>query len=244
MTSALVRFGAASSALVIPLCLLAPYPVRCFVSLPLSSSPLVRDFPHPSQRSGCLGFPGPRRAHRIKCVINRPQASGSLFSEARRSLFPSRRGFLLHAVTRLHWPRVISTTRGSATLCPLTVQGPPLPARFYGARGNFVLQDRSASRGKTHHLLVSRPASACFGFRSDIGTRSNTPARPPPHTHIAGSLFATYTSSASCFLQTSHLWKCPCLVGCRPSVRPRWTVSFRLVCHARRTSIPPVELVA
>lgn len=98
MTSALVRFGAALWALVIPLCLLAPYPVRCFDALPLSSSPLVRDFPHPSQRSGCLGVPGPRRTHRVKCVINRPQASGSLFDEARRSLFPSRRGFILHTV--------------------------------------------------------------------------------------------------------------------------------------------------
>ncbi len=49
--------------------------------------------------------------------------------------------------------------------------------------------------------------------QSDFGTRSATSARPPPYTHIAGSLFATYTGSASCFLQTSHLWKCPCLVG-------------------------------
>jgi hypothetical protein len=127
--------------------------------------------------------------------------------------FPSRRGFVLHTVTRLHWPRVLSTTRGSATLCSLPVQGSPFPGRFYGARGNFVLQSSSASRGKAHHLLVSRPASACFGLWSDIGTRSAVSARPPPHTHIAGSLFATYTSSASCFLRTSHLWKCPCLVG-------------------------------
>jgi len=128
-------------------------------------------------------------------------------------LFLSRRGFILHTVTRLHRPRVISTTRESATLCPFPVQGSPLPGRFYGARGNFVLQSRSASRGKAHHLLVSRPASACFGLRSDIGTRSAVSARPTPHTHIAGSLFATYTSSASYFLQTPHLWQCPCLVG-------------------------------
>ena len=133
--------------------------------------------------------------------------------EAPQSLFPSRRGFLLYTVTRLHWPRVISTTRGSATLCPLSIQGPPFLKRFYGARGNFVLQDRSASRGKTRHLTVSRPASARFGSRPDIGTRSAMPARPPPRTHLAGSLFATYTGSASCFLQTYHLWQCPYLVG-------------------------------
>ena len=163
MTSALVRFGAALWALVIPLCSLAPPPVRCFDSLPLSSSPLVRDFPHSSQRSACLGVPGPRCSHRSKCVINRPQASGSLFGEAPRSLFPSRRGFILHTVTRLHRPRVISTTRGSATLCSLPVKGSPFPGRFHGARGNFMLQSRSASRGKAHHLLVSPPASARLG---------------------------------------------------------------------------------
>jgi hypothetical protein len=39
----------------------------------------------------------------------------------------------------------------------------------------------------------------------DIRSRSLTTARPPHQHHIAGSLFATYTGSASCFLQTPHL---------------------------------------
>jgi hypothetical protein len=95
---------------------------------------------------------------------------------------------------------------------PFPATGSPLAVRFYGARGNTGLQSRRASRGKTHRLFVSRPTSVRFA-KTDIGTRSATTARPAPHTHIVGSLFATYTSSASCFLQTYHFWKCPCLVG-------------------------------
>ena len=59
------------SALVIPLCLLALYPIFCLGSPPLSSSPLVRDFPLSGRRSGCLGFPKPQSFHRIKCVFDR-----------------------------------------------------------------------------------------------------------------------------------------------------------------------------
>ena len=129
-----------------------------------------------------------------------------------RGIDPGPGGFALHSVTRLHRPPLFSTTRGSATLCPLPGQGSPFPSWLDEALGNFKPQSRSASRGKARHLLVSRPASVRFGS-SNIGTCSITPARPPPHTHIAGSLFATYTSSASCFLQTPHLWRCPCLVG-------------------------------
>jgi len=39
------------------------------------------------------------------------------------------------------------------------------------------------------------------------------PARPPPQRHLAGSLFATYMGSASCFLQTPPFGQCPCLIG-------------------------------
>jgi hypothetical protein len=69
-----------------------------------------------------------------------------------------------------------------------------------------------ASLGKTHHLLISRPASHRFGS-PDIRSCLATTARPPLQRHIAGLLFITYISSASCFLQTSHYWNCPCLVG-------------------------------
>jgi hypothetical protein len=88
---------------------------------------------------------------------------------------------------------------------PFPVWGSPFPGRFYGPIGNLRGHSRRASRGKAHHLLVSRPASVRFGS-SDIGTRLVRSARPPPRSHLAGSLFATYTSSASCFLRTSHFW--------------------------------------
>jgi len=47
----------------------------------------------------------------------------------------------------------------------------------------------------------------------DIRPRLFTPARPSPQRHIAGSLFATYMGSASCFLRTPRFRQCPCLVG-------------------------------
>ena len=90
--------------------------------------------------------------------------------------------------------------------------GVSLSVRFYGIFGNSRYQRRRASLGKTHHLPISRPTSLRFG-PPDIRPRSLTPARPPPRCHIAGSLFATYMGSASCFLQTPPFGRCPCLVG-------------------------------
>jgi hypothetical protein len=85
-------------------------------------------------------------------------------------------------------------------------------SRFAVVAGNRRRQDRRASLGKTHHLPISRPAS-CQVSAPDIRPRLVTSARPPPQHHLAGSLFATYTGSASCFLPTPHCWRCPCLVG-------------------------------
>jgi hypothetical protein len=91
-------------------------------------------------------------------------------------------------------------------LHPARFSGSPYRARFYGASCSFKLQCRRASLGKTHYLPISRPASRRFDS-PDIRSRSSTPARPSPQRHIAGSLFATYTGSASCFLQTAHFWR-------------------------------------
>ena len=103
-------------------------------------------------------------------------------------------------------------------------------------------QSSRASRGKTRALLVSRPASAPFGSgKSDIGARSLTPARPPPGTHLAGSLFATYTSSASCFLQAAITGRALALLAL-PSVRSRWLaylLSARVPCPAHVNTPPP-----
>ena len=111
----------------------------------------------------------------------------------------------------LHRPCVLGTTRESATLCPFSLRG-LLVESVCCRLWQHQQQNRRASLGKTHHLPISRPASCRFGS-PDIRSRLITPARPPPQHHIAGSLFATYTGSASCFLQTPHLWQCPCLVG-------------------------------
>ncbi len=39
------------------------------------------------------------------------------------SYFPGRQGFILHTVTRLHRPWVLSPMRESATLCPSPLRG-------------------------------------------------------------------------------------------------------------------------
>ena len=119
---------------------------------------------------------------------------------------------------------------------PFSATGSPLAVRFYGALGNTGLQSRRASRGKTHRLLVSRPTSVRLAT-TDIGTRSATAARPAPHTHIVGSLFATYTSSTACFLQTSHFWKMPLPCWCCPSVRygGLYTASVSCPAHVSTT---------
>jgi hypothetical protein len=111
----------------------------------------------------------------------------------------------------LHRPCVLGTTRESATLCPFSLRG-LLVESVCCRLWQHQQQNRRASLGKTHHLPISRPAS-CQVSSPDIRSRLITPARPPPQHHIAGSLFATYTGSASCFLQTYHFWICPCLVG-------------------------------
>jgi len=131
---------------------------------------------------------------------------------------PGHRGFILCSVTGLHRPRVFSTTRESATLCTQPRFGFAFAVRFYEISDNSRSQHRRVSLGKTHYLPVYRPTLQWFGS-PDIRSCSATPARPPCHCHIVGSLFATYTGSASCFLRTPHFWKLP--LPCRrcPSVR-------------------------
>jgi hypothetical protein len=80
---------------------------------------------------------------------------------------------------------------------PSAASGSPLRLQFYG----LYRHCSRASPGKTHHLSISRPASLWFGS-PDIRSCPPMQARPPPHCHLAGSLFATYMDSASCFLQT------------------------------------------
>ena len=111
----------------------------------------------------------------------------------------------------LHRPCVLGTTRESATLCPYSLRDLLVDSVFYRL-WQHQRQDRRASLGKTHHLTICRPASCRFSS-PDIRSRLVTSARPPPQHHLADSLFATYTGSASCFLQATHCWTSPCLVG-------------------------------
>ena len=101
----------------------------------------------------------------------------------------------------------------------------PSPASGSPSRFSFMrsLTTYDPSTGGLHwvrhtSLPVSRPTSQRFGS-PDIRTRLVTTARPLPLCHIVGSLFATYTGSASCFLRTPHFWKLPLPCWRYPSVR-------------------------
>jgi hypothetical protein len=123
--------------------------------------------------------------------------------------------------------------RESLTLFSFDTRGSPLMSQFYGPIGTFCDQISRVSRGKTHHLPISRPTSVCFGCcASDFGTRSAMSARPPPHTHLVGLLFATYTGSTSCFLQIPITGFTLALLAL--SFRPTGGLSQRMR-HARRT---------
>ena len=110
----------------------------------------------------------------------------------------------------------------------------PSRVRFMAPPGNIRAKTGGFPRVRSHRLPISRPASLRFGS-PDIRTRSGTPARPPPRCHLAGSLSATYMGSASCFLQTSHLWGCPCPVGVVLPSGNGGLLLFRPVRHAGRT---------
>jgi hypothetical protein len=84
-------------------------------------------------------------------------------------------------------------------------------------------------------LRIPSRFSARRLLRSDIGVRSVTPAHPPPDTHLAGSLFATDTGSASGFLQTCPFWTCPCHFLAFP-FRPI-TVGFRFTSFLFSASV-------
>ena len=149
-----------------------------------------------------FGLPGASRYLDLMCGA---VASGGFSAKTfHLPRLPGPQGFLLHSVTRFLRPCLLSSTRESVTLCPIPASGSPYRGRFPAACGSHSQQDRRISLGKTHRLPRYRPASHWFG-PPDIRSRSLRPARPPPQRHIAGSLFATYPGSASCFLRAHHL---------------------------------------
>ena len=136
----------------------------------------------------------------------------------------------------LHRPCLFGTARESATLCPSSLRDllvDSVCCRLW----QHQRQGRRASLGKTHHLPICRPASCQVGS-PDIRPRLVTSARPPFKHHLAGSLFATHTGSASCFLQTSRFGKCPCLVGV---VLPSGNGGLCVMPGTRQTFSPPAE---
>jgi len=205
-------------------------PLRVFWSLPgtargssaRSLPPLVHGFPDPADASGIA-----RRWHTaFSSACSSPSAWSSGFSPPRccqRLIGPASSVLpvdLPPSATSPLWDHLV----GSVLCCLWQHQQ----------------QGRRASLGKTHHLTICRPASCQVGS-PDIRPCLVTSARPPSQHHIAGSLFATYTTSASCFLQTSRFRLCPCLVGVvLPSgnggpLCPRSRLERRPVRHARHT---------
>lgn len=75
---------------------------------------------------------------------------------------------------------------------PTFTSGVSLRVGFFQGGLAWTPLGSRASQGKTHHLPVCRPAPVRFAL-SDIGTCLSMSARPAHHTHVAGSLFATYT---------------------------------------------------
>ena len=125
-----------------------------------------------------------------------------------RKVFPSR---LLPA---LHRPCILSTTHGSATLCPLPASAiGAYSVQFYGPLGDLRNQSSRASLGKALRPPHIPSASTSVRYFRILGLAHSRLLDPAPRSHIGGSLFATYVGSTSCFLSTRHLCRRSCPVG-------------------------------
>ena len=130
---------------------------------------------------------------------------------------------------------------------PSALRGSPWSLRFSARCGNSRGRCPGASPGKValpHQIRSSFTSVRFTGYQDSL----HWPARPPHRSHLAGSLFATDLASTSCFLQTPHCWKRPCLVGvalpsgnggrlCFTSAPHRGRK--QQVRHAGRTTAPP-----
>ncbi len=160
-----------------------------------------------------IGLPRLRLRSGIRCVLT--VASGGFSVEDRSSFFSS--FLVLRVLSSALLPGFIGPD--SSVLLANLPPSVPIPASGSPSRFGFIGSSATSdpSTGGLHwvrhtSLPVSRPTSQRFAS-PDIRTRLVTTARPRPLCHIVGSLSATYTGSASCFLQTPHFWNCPCLVG-------------------------------
>ena len=119
-----------------------------------------------------------------------------------------------------HRPRVLSTTRESATLSRLAALGSPLRFGLDQARWHLAIDPEvRASPGKVTlpHRMPSSFTSVWLTFQISELAHSRLLV-PPLQGHIAGLLFATYTVSTSCFLRTLGWPRKPLPCWCCPSV--------------------------
>ena len=145
---------------------------------------------------------------------------------------PGRRGFLLRPVARLPRPRVLSTTRKSATLCPYPLRVLLIGRGFIAPPGDLRCQNSRASSGKAYDLPACRPASHRFdtaGYRVSLAQACST-LSPMPYSRFA----VRYVRRFYLMLPpdpSSLTAPLPC--WCRPSVRSRWAVLLPVDIHQK-----------
>ena len=145
---------------------------------------------------------------------------------------PGRRGFLLRPVARLPRPRVLSTTRKSATLCPYPLRVLLIGRGFIAPPGDLRCQNSRASSGKAYDLPACRPASHRFdtaGYRVSLAQACLT-LSPMPYSRFA----VRYVRRFYLMLPpdpSSLTAPLPC--WCRPSVRSRWAVLLPVDIHQK-----------
>jgi len=210
-------------------------------------APDLRDFPLVSSTTLALPiwFTGPFPFHAVSTLPGRHPYLSSASSHSPMTLLNCPR--LLAGSSGFSPPHCFQASQALSLqyytqIChplPLSQSGSlPSRVRFMTSPRNFGVRTGGFPRVRSHRLPISRPTSPRFG-PPDTRTRSHTPARPPPRSHLVGLLFATYMGSASCFLQTPHLWVCPCPVGVVLPSGNGGLLLLRRLRHAGRTSDTP-----
>jgi hypothetical protein len=179
--------------------LLVPSPIT-LPRLP-SLSPITFRPRLPMSRLTLSVHPGlvssPSRASGQLCVLRRKRRVLCLIPPSSPDPFPVARVLSSTLLPGFFGPGSSVLPVNLPPSAPSAASGSPPRLQFYGSYHHCS----RASPGKTHHLSISRPTSPWFSS-PDIRSCLPTRARPPPHGHLAGSLFATYMDSASCFLRT------------------------------------------
>ena len=164
--------------------------------------------------------------------VDRHQWRVLVFRLPHTPTLPGRRGFLLRPVARLPRPRVLSTTRKSATLCPSPLRVLLIGRGFIAPPGDLRCQNSRASSGKAYDLPACRPASHRFdtaGYWVSLAQACST-LSPMPYSRFA----VRYVRRFYLMLPpdpSSLTAPLPC--WCRPSVRSRWAVLLPVDIHQK-----------